>query len=628
MRYSLIVLFYLFCYEVSAQQKTIELACKFYAQGNYSNAITYFEKCNTDNITIDIKKKIINCYRLTNQLAKAEIHLNDVCVATQDEIYCNYYLNLLIQKKDYEKIKLLSDQGVFKIDFSIIKNKTEALYKDTANYNLSLVRINSKYADMGIVPYKNGFVFSSSRPTNAVIERKHTWTNQSFLKLFYSEYSNNNWTDPILFSSDISRKFNLGPICFSSKGKELWVTENYSENDQLSADNKYKLRIVHYKLIDSKWTEQKDFLFNNTNYNVAHPAVSEDGKTIYFSSDKSGGLGGMDIYQSTKTKKGWSTPINLGKQINTIGNEVFPTLLPDGTLYFSSDGLIGLGGLDLFYTKKVDDNFLIPINIGAPLNSNADDFNFIYDTKNGNGYLSSNRINRGLDDDIFTFTKKESIESPILQSEISEIKNNVEPTTKRKITIIDKEENNPISGAKIFDLKNNLISISDSNGVVLIDSNIQKIKISKDGFNTKEIIFNEFKSDNNYLLKKNDGLANSSWYKIIYYDLDKSDIRKDMLKEVNEVVDFLLAHPELKITITSFTDSRASINYNEKLSQRRTTSIEQFLLLHGIPKKQIAKSAWMGEGILVNNCGDESPCTEEMHQLNRRTEIFVNGLTK
>jgi outer membrane protein OmpA-like peptidoglycan-associated protein len=101
-----------------------------------------------------------------------------------------------------------------------------------------------------------------------------------------------------------------------------------------------------------------------------------------------------------------------------------------------------------------------------------------------------------------------------------------------------------------------------------------------------------------------------------------------MMKEMNEAVEFLLAHPELKITITSFTDSRASLNYNEKLSQRRTTSIEQFLVLHGIPKKQIAKSAWMGEGILVNNCGDDLPCTEEMHQLNRRTEVFVSGIMK
>ena len=628
MRYSLIVLYFLLCYDVSAQQKTIELASKLYAQGNYSSAITYFEKCNTDNFTIDIKKKVINCYRLTNQLTKAELYLKDVCVATQDSIYCNYYLNLLIQKKDYEKIKSLSNQGILKIDFSIIKNKIESFYKDTTNYKLTLLRINSEYADMGIVQYKNGFVFCSSRPTNAVIERKHTWTNQAFLKLFYCENTNNNWTEPTLFSSEIKTKYNLGPLCFSNKGKELWITENYSDNNQLSSDKKYKLRIVHYKLIDSKWTEQKDFLFNNTNYNVAHPAVSEDGKTIYFSSDKPGGMGGMDIYQSTKTKKGWSTPINLGIQINTIGNEVFPTLLSDGTLYFSSDGLIGMGGLDLYYTKNVNDNFLMPINIGAPLNSSADDFHLIYDTKNGNGYLTSNRNKLGLNDDLFNFTKTESSESSNLHSDVLETEIKVDQTTKRKITIIDKEENIPVNGVKIFDYKKNLITISDSNGIALIDSSNLKIILVKDGYNSKEIVFNEFKSDNNYQLKKNDGLANSSWYKIIYYDLDKSDIRKDMMKEVNEIVDFLLAHPEIKITITSFTDSRASINYNERLSQRRTTTIEQFLLLHGIPKKQIAKSAWKGEGILVNNCGDEYPCTEEMHQLNRRTEIFVNGLIK
>lgn len=628
MRYLLFVLSLLYCLQSKAQQKTIELADKFYVQGNYINAITQYEKCNSDNFTIDVKKKVINCYRLTNQLSKAESYLHDVCTTTQDEIYCNYYLNLLIQNKDYEKIKSLSDQGIFKTDFSIIKNIIEALYRDTSNYKIATIRINSEFAEMGMVQYKNGFIFCSSRPTNTIVERKHTWTNQSFLKLFYSENANENWSEPTLFNSEITSKYNLGPLCISNKGKDLWLTENYSDKEKLSSEKKYKLKIVYYKLIDSKWIKQKDFIYNNSNYNIAHPAVSEDGNTMYFASDKPGGFGGMDIYVSHKTKKGWSTPVNLGTQINTIGNEVFPTLLPDGTIYFSSDGLIGLGGLDLFFSKNINDNFLEPVNVGAPLNSVADDFHLIYDSKNGNGYLSSNRINLGLNDDIFKFTKLESNESTKLNSEELKSENKDDLTIIRKINITDKSDNTPISGVKIIDDKNNLISLSDNNGMIYIDSCYHKIKFFKDGYNAKEIVFNEFKNDTKFEMKKNDGIANSSWYKIIYYDIDKSDIRKDMTKEVNEIVTFLLAHPELKITITSFTDSRASVNYNEKLSQQRTTSIEQFLLLHGIPKKQIAKSAWMGECILVNNCGDDLPCTEEMHQLNRRTEVFVSGIVK
>lgn len=150
-------------------------------------------------------------------------------------------------KKRLRKIKSLSNQGIFKTDFSIIKNKIESFYKDTTNYKLTLLRINSEYADMGIVQYKNGFVFCSSRPTNAVIERKHTWTNQAFLKLFYCENTNNNWTEPTLFSSEIKTKYNLGPLCFSNKGKELWITENYSENNQLSSDKNtnYELSITN-----------------------------------------------------------------------------------------------------------------------------------------------------------------------------------------------------------------------------------------------------------------------------------------------------------------------------------------------------------------------------------------------
>ena len=630
MRYLLFALLNIICFESLAQQKNIERANKFYLNSDYIDAIKEYEKCNVNDLTIDVKKKIINCYRLTNQIAKSKRYLNEVCLTTKEESLCNFYLNLLIQKKDYTKIKSLSEKEVFKIDYSVLKNQIEAMYKDTSLYQIAALRINSEFADMGIVQYKNGFVFCSSRPTNAVVERKHTWTNQSFLKLFYCENANESWSEPILFNSDIKSKYNLGPLCFSNKGKELWLTENYSDNKQLSSDKKYKLRIVHYKLIDSKWTKQKDFIFNNSDYNVAHPAVSEDGNTIYFSSDKKGGFGGMDIYASHKTKKGWSVPVNLGSLINTIGNEVFPTLLSDGTIYYSSDGLIGMGGLDLYFTKNVNENYLAPINVGAPLNSTADDFHLIYDNKNKCGYLSSNRIENGLNDDIFRFVKSEVDPKSENKISTSDSKQEVKPdiTVKRKIIITDNSENSQIAGVKIFDNDNNLISISDSNGISEVDSSINKIKLFKDGFNTKEIVFNEFKNDNQFVMKKNDGLANSSWYKIIYYDLDNSDIRKDMMKEMNEAVEFLLAHPELKITITSFTDSRASLNYNEKLSQRRTTSIEQFLVLHGIPKKQIAKSAWMGEGILVNNCGDDIPCTEEMHQLNRRTEVFVSGIMK
>ncbi|MEN9331794.1 MAG: hypothetical protein RLZZ94_884 [Bacteroidota bacterium] len=630
MRYLLFTLSFLFCLQASAQQKNIEQANKLYLQGDYINAIKKYESCERNNFTIDDKKKIINCYRLTNQLFKSESYLDDVCFATKEEIYCNYYLNLLIQKKDYTKIKLLSEQGILKIDYTILKNKIDALYNDTVLYKIDALNINTEFADMGLVQFKNGFVFCSSRPTNKVIERKHSWTNQSFLNLFYCENITENWSAPILFSPEIKCKFNLGPLCFSNKSKDLWLTENYADNDQLSSDKKFKLKIAHYKLIDSKWTKQKDVSFNNIDYNVAHPAVSEDGNTIYFSSNMPGGFGGMDIYVSHKTKKGWSTPVNLGAQINTLGNEVFPTLLSDGTIYFSSDGLIGIGGLDLYFTKNVNENYLAPVNVGAPLNSTADDFHLIYDNKNKCGYFSSNRINNGLNDDIFKFVKSDIETKNEIKTTSSDTKQEKEEDTreKRKITIIDNVENSPIAGVKITDSEGNIINVSDSNGIAEIDSVINKIKIVKDGFNSKDVVFNEFKNDHQFRLKKNDGAAYSSWYRIIYYDLDKSDIRKDMTKEVNDIIDFLKAHPELKITITSFTDSRASVNYNEKLSQRRTNSIEQFLLLHGIPKKQIAKSAWLGEGILVNNCGNDIPCTEEMHQLNRRTEVFVSGISK
>jgi tetratricopeptide (TPR) repeat protein len=626
----LFILFLFSSHLLLAQDTDLKKGNHYYENGDYLSAVKYFEKSIQHSNDIFTKKKIINCYRLTNQIEHAENYLKEICQDSSDEIYCNYYLNLLIKKHDFISIESLIKRGVFKSNLSEIKNNIESLYSDSSNYQVYALEINSENADMGLVTYKNGYVFSSSRNINSSIEKKHTWTNQPFLKLFYCDNIDNIESSPTLFSSDIRSKYNLGPVCFSNKEKEIWVTENYSSNNEKSNQNKYKLKISQYKYSDGKWIKQKPFPYNNPNYNVAHPAISSDGNELYFSSDLPGGFGGMDLYVCRKTKKGWSAPVNLGSQLNTISNDVFPTILQDGTIYFSSDGLIGLGGLDLYYTKNIDGNYLTPVNAGAPINSSADDFHLIYNSKNKKGFFSSNRIHGGFNDDLFSFIKNKETKSDYKKTinddnvrtfDSSEIKSNA-----RHLSI--KENNEPISGVKIIDDKNKIIGITNENGDVYIDSSLSKVRTFKDGFYAKEIIFNDFNKENNITIKKSSVPANADWYKIIYYDLDKSDIRTDMQEKMKEVVSFMQAHPELKITITSFTDSRASVNYNAKLSQRRSSSIENYLLLHGILKKQINKIDWKGEGILVNNCGDNLPCTEEMHQLNRRTEIFVSSLIK
>ncbi|MFM7016515.1 MAG: OmpA family protein [Bacteroidota bacterium] len=632
MRHFLFLIFIACGFISDAQNKNSLKAIEYYNRGNYLRALDYFNKLDNVDLSIEIKKKIVNCYRLTNNLIQSESYLKSICDETNDELYCQYYLDVLIRKKDLTTIEYLTNKGLFKINISELKNVLATLYNDRENYVITPLDLNSRYADMSIVKYKNGFVYCSSIPIQSTYERTHNWTNQPFIKLLYSECNNDKWTSPIIFSKEINCKYNVGPLCFCNKGKEIWVTENYATPKDNSTEHKFKLKLASYKLLDDKWIKQKDFSFNNIDFNVAHPAISEDGNTLYFSSNLPGGFGGMDIYVCHKTKKGWSNPINLGGNINTSGNEIFPTLLSDGTIYFSSDGLLGLGGLDLFYTKLVNENYLTPINIGAPVNSIDDDFYLTYDVKNQCGYFTSNRINKGFDDDIFKFIKTKTN----LESTFNNINNdaiNTHPTSKevsnlnkKVITINDKES--VIAGAQIFDSQNQLIGQTNENGIALIDSGIKKIKVIKDGYYSKEIIFNEIKNNYSVTMKPNTGIANANWYKIIYYDLDKCDIRKDMMNDMKEVVSFVNAHPEIKITITSFTDSRASVNYNAKLSQKRTESIESYLLLHGVSKKQIAMSEWKGEGILVNDCGDTTPCTESMHQLNRRTEIFISGLIK
>ena len=459
-----------------------------------------------------------------------------ICASVTDSIYNQYYLNLLIRKQDFTTIENLIKSGKINLNLEELQSKIKSLSESKKQYRISKVPINSANAEIGITKYKNGFIICSSRENNTTIERTHNWTKQPFLKLYYTENNQNTWSTPTLFANEIKCKYNKGPISFCNKEKEMWITENYVSSDNRSTENKYKLKICNYKLVDGKWIKQKDFPFNDRNFNVAHAAITEDGKTLYFSSDRPGGFGGMDLYYCTKTKKGWSTPINLGAEVNTWGNEVFPTLMEDGTIYFSSDGLIGIGGLDLFYTKNTNGIFLAPINIGAPINSEEDDFHLIFNSKTNKGYFSSNRINKGFDDDLFQFDRYESEtkeESTREASTLEKSNNDLKDTSinVRHLIIINNENLEKMNGIKIFDSQNNPIEIESDNNDIQIDSSIKKIKIVKDGYYSKEIIFNEFKNQDTVKLKTNIGIAQADWYKIIYYDLDKSAIRPDAAAE-------------------------------------------------------------------------------------------------
>ena len=402
---------------------------------------------------------------------------------------------------------------------------------------------------------------------------------------------------------------------------------------------------------DGSWSTPERLAISDSIGWDGSPAFSRDGKTLYFSSNRRGGKGGLDLYRAPMDNSGrFGRPINLGSTINTRGNEIFPYVSEDGKLYFSSDGHPSLGGLDIFVASRSGDEIQIE-HLGIPVNSVGDDFGlFLSDVTQG--YFSSNRVGGKGDDDIYYFESTGS-EDRWWSNEIT-ITESTEPAKVALYhlrTQILNARNKPIANAKVGVKRNGEIQpvmFTDAKGYLdIIDLNPAdqiSFNASKEKFLTKR---SEFLMDGRdipkQLLKKE--LTDTTFdHKIIlgqaevgeeigalfdvnpiYYDLDKSTIRPDAAVELDKIVQVLKDNADISIELGSHTDARASASYNMKLSQRRAESAVKYIIEHGIEAARI-KAKGYGETQLINGCSDGVDCSEEAHQENRRTEFKITDL--
>ena len=684
----------------------------------YPKAIPFYLKAvKKDSTYQDAVFKLADCYRLTNDRAKAEEwYAKAVKMPAVLPIQKFYYGQALMNNGKFAQAKkwmtdFVIDNNADGRGQAFIKaiDTYQNFFIDSSNYAITKLDINTSNADFGAALYQEGIVFASSRPKTEMIERKHAWTNQPFLDLYYSRGKENKFRAPEMFASEIQTKLNDGPVAFNKKGDELWITRNNIVGTKV---HKSSDKIVKLKLFKSnsnggsEWGKLESFEYNSDNYSCAHAALSPDGQRLYFSSDMPGSKGGMDIFMCSKQGNGWSRPVNLGDTVNTCGNELFPAVMDDGTLYYSSDGLPGLGGLDIFFTRDLGNRFTVPVNVGYPINTYDDDFNMVYDLKNKIGYLSSNRANKGFDDDLYTFKKKSlRIKGIVVRKEdgtpINEARVELKTGDKAQafttmengrfdfpadfdleyvlkgsatdlgdstvylqtsgtypgdpfvrielgkksaefalsILVIDAETKQPLPGSMIRDDEAQKdIGSTDLAGRYtqpIVPQKDEQLLISMAGYRPKVLMLQgqngEAPKNHEYvveLTKASDLTPFENWFKIIYYDLDKYSVREDAIKILDDVAAFLIENRNVKISLSSSTDSRATAEYNEKLSHNRSKSARQYLIDKGVNSKQLAKVSWSGESVLVNDCGDESPCSEELHQLNRRTEMMVVEVKK
>lgn len=517
---------------------------------------------------------------------------------------------------------------------------------------------NSTDNDFAPVFYPDGRIVFTSDRSLSLGKENYTWTGHKFMDILIVEP---NGASPQIFDNEINTKGNEGVPCFNSDATEMFFSRAVSAVKGEDALN--KIYLVSRGNVPGPWSTPVPIPFQKDKVNYLHPCLSSDGSTLYFASDDSDGWGGFDLYsmkRSPNSETGWEEPQILGRNINTPGNELFPSFDAD-TLYFASNGIAGMGGLDIFRTfKSVRNAWAPPINLKAPINGGSDDFGFVVmpATNSGEakapgdlikyGFFSSNRTVNGAfeGDNIYKFEQRVPPPKPpkvdTVESKPLEFKLILEGYVLEKILTDPTDPNSkvlgrkPLSGAAVQALfgvkKSNFKTGEDGMFRMELSENMDYDFVASLAgylsnsakFSTKgiardpsnpvqtfeiEIVLDKIFRDREIVLEN------------IYYDFDKWDIRADAAPTLNQLADVLKQNPDIKIELGSHTDCRGNNAYNQNLSQRRAQSAVNYLISRGIEPSRLSAIGY-GESQPAAICAC-SRCTESEHQTNRRTTFKV-----
>lgn len=630
-----------FSFDSYSQQSKVNSADKKYDNYAYIDAIKTYERIAEKGYkSEDIFKKLGNSYYFNSDFegsAKWYGELFAMNTTVEPEYYYRYAQSLKSTGQTDKANKILDEfSAKFKNDnrgklFKENVNYLDQIKANSGRYKIEDAGINSKYSDYSSFVYDNKIYFASARDTGNFSQRKHKWTGEYFTNLYVADVDPTTGSSAKVnkFKTSINTRFHESSPVFTKDGKTVYFTRNnYVNGKKGKDDNKITLvKIYKGTLENNKWNIT-ELPFDSDNYSTAHPALSPDEKTLYFASDMPGTFGQSDIYKVSINTNGYGSPENLGKTINTEGKETFPYVTSENEIYFASDGRPGLGGLDVFVGQIENNGTISNIqNVGSDINSPKDDFAYIIDPATRRGYFSSNKDGGQGSDDIYKFLETRRLKC--LQ-ELTGI-------------ITDSETNVILPGTKVtlYDnqsvIKNN--TISDSNGSYSFAVECGKtynVRAEKEDYTTKEVSVTigkiTGKTNLPIALDKSickvtvgDDLGKCFGIKMIYFDLDKSNIRSEAALDLEKILDVLNNNPKMRLDIRSHTDSRATFKYNEALSDRRAKSTIQWLVKNGIAPNRLTGKGY-GETQLVNGCSDGVNCTEEQHQMNRRSEFIITAL--
>jgi outer membrane protein OmpA-like peptidoglycan-associated protein len=641
------ILFYItiisvFSLNIYSQKARIAAADKKYDSYAYVDAIKTYERVADKGYkSEELFKKLGNAYYFNAQLENAAKWYGELFAMTTDlepEYYYRYASSLRsIGENDkanemMAKFNQSSGNDIRAQLFEKNRNYLEEIKENSGRYEIENAGINSQYSDYGTAVYLDKIVFASARDTGSLSHRVHSWTNQHFTSLYVADLGEEMIPGTAnKFDKNVKTKFNESTPAFTKDGQTMYFTRNNYLDGKKGKDGNDITLVKIYKatLENDSWTNVTELPFDSDNYSTAHPALSTDEKTLYFASDMPGTLGRSDLFKVQINDDGtFGNPENLGRPINTEGRESFPFVNDENEIYFTSDGHPGLGGFDVFVAKmNTDGTFNKVQNVGADVNSPKDDFAYWIDTKSRKGFFSSNRDGGQGYDDIYNFLELKRL---ICEQELYGVVTDMataEVLPDTKISLFDSGFT-PM-GTTNSDEKGNYSFAVECGKTYYVraqkpeyTAKEQKITIDKENGKTNLDIALEKEQCK---VAVGDDLGTCFGIKMIYFDFDKSDIRIEAALDLEKILDVLNQYPKMKLDIRSHTDSRGSFKYNEALSDRRAKSTINWLIKNGVNKNRLVGKGY-GENQLVNQCSDGVECTEDEHQLNRRSEFLITEL--
>ncbi|MFC6099974.1 OmpA family protein [Olivibacter domesticus] len=624
--------------QAQEQPSLRDRANQFYNEYQYAKAAPLFESL------VDSKRpratdleRLADCYRKMNNYSVAENwYVRVLEDSTSNPINFLRYAEVLKANGKYKEAKGAFEQyatkgGDSEEISSLVQGCDSAIVwmeNPTTHTLRNEAAVNTALAEFGAYTVEDK-VYYVGEPDAIMFKNVYGWTGNPFLRVYNTKrYENNGLQQSNIAEATFNNEpYHVGPIASNKEGTTLYVTRthagsvNQKEKEERKRYRTKNLELYIYTNDNGTWNATP-FAYNNVKeYSVGHAALSLDGETLYFVSDMPGGQGGTDIWYSERLLNGeWGQPQNAGTMINSKGDEMFPSITTEGTLYFSSNGWLGMGNLDVFTSKGSRGQWSKAVNMHFPVNSAGDDFAYtVNDITNLTeaGYMSSNRKGGVGSDDIYSFTYLKPTFNVVL-SGVTYDKESEEPLPETNVTLLDER-------GEVLALKT-----SKEKGQFEFEVDVEKaysvlgerVGYYPDSAHTNTNGLNP--GDTVKVALYLDQLKQGKTFRLdnIYYDFDKFNIRQDAAIILDGLVKVLKDNPTLRIELSSHTDSRGRDKYNMSLSQKRAQAAVNYLVSKGIARDRMVAKGY-GESKLLNRCANGVKCSEAEHQLNRRTEFTV-----